>query len=355
VGAEEHRIVTDGRVNGRPARLVLDTGVSFPLAIAERAMAKFDLQRDEERPVDQATAHVLSGFSKGVRIELPPAYAVENAAFAILGDGPDSLEWDFDAIIGWPGMAGNQLLYDRRKGVLRIGQALETAAKDATTFPVLESNVLVFDAGEKGKPLPVLIDTGWSGGVQLSPALWKAWRAQNADRPHTVATLFSPSFGLVVLEQVLAPRLEIGTAVFSNVLVSEAPPSDARGSVPPAAVLGLAAFANHELLIDGISRKIHVAPAGPSAAIPAYNRLGATFRPGDMTARVAPRSPAADAGVRDGDVLVAIDSQPPEVYVAKLVTHSAWEQPAGTAITLTLNRAGERITRRVVLRKFLEF
>lgn len=56
----------------------------------------------------------------------------------------------------------------------------------------------------------------------------------------------------------------------------------------------------------------------------------------------------------DGDVLVAIDGLAPGAYAAKLTAPNVWEQPAGTGMTLTLDRAGQRITRRVVLSNFLD-
>lgn len=352
--AGERRLVTEGRINGRPARLVLDTGVSFPLAMPKRAMPKFSLAIDGGRSVDASAAHVIKGFSKPVRIELAPAYVAEDAVFAILEDGAETIDWDFDALIGWPGMDNNQLHYSRRKGIVLLGQHIQLEMQGWATFPMLDSNILVFDAGDKDRPLPVSIDTGWSGGIQLSPELWKAWRAQNGDRVHTFVSFFSPASGFAVREQVFARRIQIGKATFSNVLVSEAPPDEASGSIPPAATLGLAAFANRELLIDGVSRRVHVAPADAAEVLPDYNRLGATFMPRAMTAKVAPGSPAAAAGVKDGDMLVAIDGLTPMDYAANLVTQSAWEQPEGTVVELTLDRAGQRITRRVVLQNFLD-
>lgn len=350
--AEEERLVVEGRVNGRPARLVFDTGTSFPLAMPRHAMAKYDLELDEARPIDTAAAGVLEGFSVVGRIELPPAYVSDQAVFAILTDAPWTFEWGFDAIIGWPAGRDNRLHYSRRRG--SILEAVPNAATGWQAFSLLESNVLTFDAGGNGGPLEVMVDTGWSGGVQLSPELWKEWRAQNSDRPYTLVNLTSPAFGLVVLEQVFAPRLEIGGATLSNVLVSEAPPADeARGWVPPPVTLGLAAFASHELLIDGPGRMLYISPAESGGAPPPYNRLGATFLPGTMAAKVAPGSPTAAADIRDGDVLVAIEGREPGEFAAGLNVYSPWEQPAGTALTLTLERAGERISRRVLLEDFL--
>jgi len=234
-----------------------------------------------------------------------------------------------------------------------LGQHIQLDMPGWTTFPMLDSNVLVFEAGSKDRSLPVLIDTGWSGGVQLSPELWKAWRAQNGSS-HTLVGFFSPASGFQVREQVFARRIQIGNATFSNVLVSEAPAQEASGSAPPVASLGLAAFANHELLVDGVSRTVHIGPADRAPIVPNYNRLGATFVPGTMAATVVAGSPAAVADVKDGDVLIAIDGLAPADYAAKLTTHNAWEQPAGTVITLTLDRAGKRITRRAILQNFLD-
>ena len=86
--------------------------------------------------------------------------------------------------------------------------------------------------------------------------------------------------------------------------------------------------------------------------MPAYNRLGASFGP-DMSARVADNSPAAEADIRDGDVLVAINGQTPEAYAATVTGYHVWEQPAGTTVRLALRREVEIIERRVTLRDFL--
>lgn len=350
--AGEDRILTEGRIKGQPVQFVLDTGVSLPLLLTPPAAAKLGVSVDRPPPAGVGGAHMLAGFSKPVPIGLPPAFEPEQAVLGILASDAQGLEWDFDAIIGWPGFAANMLLYEPRQRAL-FGQRLDVDTSGWAAFPIMDSNVLVFDAGGDGKPLPVTVDTGWSGGIQLSSALWKSWRTANPGLRHTLTTHYSPSFGLVVMEQVLAESIAVGTAVFSNVLVSEAPPSDARGSLEPEALVGLAAFGNHALLIDGPGRKLFVRPAAAGAQPPSYNRLGATFLPGTMAARVAPGSPAAAGDIRDGDILVKIDGLQPAEYAARLRVHSVWEQPAGTAVRLALMREGAEIERRVVLQDFL--
>lgn len=230
--AGEDRISTEGRIKDQPVLFVLDTGVSLPLLLTPPAAAKLGISVDRPPPAGVGGAHILAGFSKPVPIGLPPAFEPEQAVFGILASDAQGLEWDFDAIIGWPGFASNMLLYEPGQRTL-FDPRLDVDRSGWAAFPILDSNVLVFDAGSEGKPFPVMVDTGWSGGVQLSPAQWKAWRAANPGRRYTLTTHYSPSFGLVVMEQVLAESIQLGAAVLSNVLVSEAPMSEARGSLEP--------------------------------------------------------------------------------------------------------------------------
>jgi S1-C subfamily serine protease len=67
---------------------------------------------------------------------------------------------------------------------------------------------------------------------------------------------------------------------------------------------------------------------------------------------VAPESPAAQADIRDGDVLIAINGMTPDAYAAT-VKGQVWEQPAGTAVQLSLRRGSAAIDRRVELQDFL--
>jgi membrane-associated protease RseP (regulator of RpoE activity) len=153
--------------------------------------------------------------------------------------------------------------------------------------------------------------------------------------------------GWVVLERVLAGELHLGQLTLKNVLVSPLP----DGLTDTAAVVGLAAFANHLLVVDGPGGSVLIGEPSAPLVTPAYNRLGASFGP-DSSARVASNSPAAEADIRDGDVLVAINGQTPDAYAATVDGH-VWAQPAGTTVQLTLRRESEIIERRVSLRDFL--
>jgi hypothetical protein len=338
----DERWAGSGTIAGQTATFILDTGAQQAFVIAAADSKRFGLEADRENPPE---APLFEAFSKPVEV-LPPGGQAQPVTFAILREtGAPGL--GMDAIVGWPVLKAYVTHYDRQRGILAIGPDVEPRLANAQSLPIIPSDYLVFDVGTDESPLPVLLDSGDSGGVMLSQPLWNAWRRDNPDLPHTYAWRYWLDTGWVVLERVLARELRLGQLTLRNVLVSPAP----EGTTDTVAVVGLTAFANHAVVIDGPGGSIHVGGPGRSLVLPGYNRLGASFGP-DNRARVAENSPAAHADIRDGDLLIGINGQTPDAY-ADTVRGHVWEQPAGTAVQLTLRRESETIERRVTLRDFL--
>ncbi len=341
--AGEERWAGRGAIAGQPAKFILDTGAQQAFIIAAADSKRFGLEVDRELPPE---AVLLDAISKPVEV-VPPGGQAQPVSFAILKEtGAPSI--GMDAIIGWPVLKAYVTHYDRQRSVMAIGPDVQPRLANARSLPIVPSDYLVFDAGTTDEPFPVLLDSGDSGGVRLSEPLWNEWRRQNRDLPSTYAWQYWLDGGWVVLELVLAREFRLGQLTLKNVLVSPLP----DGTADTAAVVGLAAFANHVLVIDGPGGSVRIGEPSASLAMPAYNRLGASFGP-DMSARVADNSPAAEADIRDGDVLVAINGQTPEAYAATVTGYHVWEQPAGTTVRLALRREVEIIERRVTLRDFL--
>jgi C-terminal processing protease CtpA/Prc len=116
-------------------------------------------------------------------------------------------------------------------------------------------------------------------------------------------------------------------------------------------------------VIDGKAGWVYAHPRIEPPPPYEYNRLGAVFVPkseqdDDLVAYVAAGSPAAIAGIRNGDLLLKID----ELDVTKWRTQPGilplsqfWEKPAGTGFVLTLKRGDATITVPVTLKNILGF
>ena len=178
---------------------------------------------------------------------------------------------------------------------------------------------------------------------------WKGWRAKNPDQPTSITAGTTP-YGLSVSEECWASKLTIGPFEIQNVPVSQSVPEMSLAAKDHEAVLGLAALDSFEVIIDGPNGRIYLNPCAARSVPYQYNRIGAVFVPKDkdsdlLTARVVKDSPAYKAGVRDGDILLAID----DVDVTKWKTDPKvlplsrfWERPAGTKLTLTVEREGKK-------------
>jgi hypothetical protein len=245
----DERWAGSGTIAGQTATFILDTGAQQAFVIAAADSKRFGLEADRENPPE---APLFEAFSKPVEV-LPPGGQAQPVTFAILREtGAPGL--GMDAIVGWPVLKAYVTHYDRQRGILAIGPDVEPRLANAQSLPIIPSDYLVFDVGTDESPLPVLLDSGDSGGVMLSQPLWNAWRRDNPDLPHTYGWRYWLDTGWVVLERVLARELRLGQLTLRNVLVSPAP----EGTTDTVAVVGLTAFANHAVVIDGPGGSIHV-------------------------------------------------------------------------------------------------
>jgi S1-C subfamily serine protease len=112
--------------------------------------------------------------------------------------------------------------------------------------------------------------------------------------------------------------------------------------------INTAAFVTTRLLRDGRVRRAYIGVAGQSVTVP--RRLarvhGLAAGAGVLVAGVEPESPAARAGVRDGDLIVAFDSRP--VSGVDDLHRSLTEAAVGRVTAVAVLRRGERLDLQVV-------
>jgi hypothetical protein len=206
------------------------------------------------------------------------------------------------------------------------------------------------------------VDTGFAGGVKLSPPLWRDWKAAHANQPFTVRGYYNPVAGLVVAEESWATGIAIGSLVLTDVPVMEADKADVvLGSSRNQVTLGLAALKRLNFIVDGKRGVAYfLAKKTPPAAYE-HNRLGAVFIPlnlqsDDLIGHVVKGSPAWEAGIRNNDVLMSIGGLDVTKWRTDpniLPLSRFWESPPGSKRELTLKRGRKIFKVNVILRQIL--
>ncbi len=208
----------------------------------------------------------------------------------------------------------------------------------------------------------MLIDTGDEDAVSLSNERWREWKAAHPSQPVTLSAAYMPGAGLTVAEVSWADELSLDGLVLHGVVVKECNAAQARlGGPGYAASLGLGALARLDLAINGKGGVAYTHPRTDAPLASKHNRLGAVFVPrsdqnDELVAHVAVGSPAALAGVRDDDVLLAIgelDVTPWRTHPEILPFRKYWEKEAGTKVVLTLKRDQEILKVTATLKNLL--
>jgi C-terminal processing protease CtpA/Prc len=118
----------------------------------------------------------------------------------------------------------------------------------------------------------------------------------------------------------------------------------------------MAAISRLEVIVDGVHECAYFRPRATPALPYNHNRAGVTFAPtleGDnslanLSAHVIKGTPADEAGIRDGDVLIKINGRPPS-----LAEGPNFFSPAGEKVDLVVRRGREEFHTTVVLRDLI--
>jgi hypothetical protein len=360
-GQAEERIWLEAQINGKPVRLVFDTGAD-KLVLFPTAAKRLGLKVTGPPP---GTAPELGGVIGGVTEDCTLSFhSTAVRVYFNVVDTPAYVRWEEeDGVLGWGMVSSNIFLID---AVARTVTPLAKVPSEATSWtrlPLQTNSILSLEIPhESGPATALLVDTGNPNGVALHPQSWRKWKAAHTNQAATVEAYFMPGAGLVVKEEMWANQLALGPVLLTDVPVIEANSAEvALGSNQFEASLGFAALKRLDLIVDGKHRVAYVRPKRTRPVPYEHNRLGAAFVPrdsqsDDLVASVAEGSPAWDAGIRTKDVLLSID----ELDVIKWRSDPAilpfsrfWERPPGTKLKLTVKRDERTLTITVTLRQIL--
>ena len=359
----DQRIWIPAKLNGQSLRLAFDTGSSDLIILRSVAEAR-GIKFSPPAPGARADpGQVLVGTTEPVRFEIF-GRALVNVRLNVFDPAVPSVLGG-DGVIGWTNIRSNLWFLSGASLNLTVlnglppGVADWTKLKERTDQRVLS---LVLPRERSGGAALLGIDTGSPDGVELSPEQWAQWRSAHPKQPVSLLSYYMPGAGVVVSEEAWADDIDLFGLTLHGVPVSCM--NAVETSLQPAgtvAVLGLAALLRMDIVFDGKGGVTYAHPLGLKPLKYVHNRLGAVFVPAtpdatDLVAHVASGSPAAMAGVMDGDVLLKIDRLDVTAWRTQpgiLPLSRFWEDSPGKHYRLTLRRAGKVVTVDAVLRVIL--
>jgi hypothetical protein len=360
VGQAEERLWLEATINGKPAHLAFDTGTTglilFPRAVARLGLAFTNAPEDFELAPGEAP----KGRTEECDLKIGATSVRTSFGYFEI---PKMLDRVTDGVVGWRPVRENIVMVDASRGTVNC---LAEAPGDVTNWIEFRlqtnSSVLLLEIPSgSGSQSNMAVDTGYDGGVKLSPNRWRVWKAAHADQPMTLEGYYTPQAGTVVSEQAWSEQLAIGPLQITEVVVTEADRADVALGQGYEATLGLAALKRLDLVIDGKRGIAYLRAKDTPPADYQYNRSGAVFVPRDLQSAdligyVVEGSPAWEAGIRNGDVLTRIadlDVTRWRTDPAVLPLARFWTRPPGTKLELTLRRGKKVFEAEIVLRQIL--
>jgi predicted aspartyl protease len=346
-----NHIYVDVKLNGRTFSMLVDTG-------AANVMTPTTARRLGLRPVGDARVWGSGEFSEAAAFTRVNAMAVggvqlRNQLFAVV-----PLE-QLSEIEGVPfhGMIGYEL-FKRFIGEIDYGARTLSLTDTAVWSPAAASVAVPFvfngtvpevEGDIDGIPASFDIDTGsrMSVGLHSPFVLRHGLRARFRPSIETVTGwgLGGPSRGTVARVK----RLRLGPIAVNDVVVDMSRQTQGVLShAVPAGNIGSGLLRRFTITLDYPRQRIHFAPNARTVTPDTYDRSGLWINregPAFKVVAVVERSPAALAGVAEGDLIVAVDGVRASAIALGELRDRWTEQSPGTVVKLTLRRES---TERVV-------
>jgi len=196
------------------------------------------------------------------------------------------------------------------------------------------------------------VDAGSAAGITLTAPFARAAGLPRAGAPTIDVILGYGAGGPVEATALRAESFTVGAITFPDPMVAIARPTGVFAEADLAGNIGGEVLRRFTVTLDAPGGKLYLVPNARLRDPLAFNRAGVFARAdaaGDTVVLVVPNGPGAEAGVRAGDVLVAVDGAPK--------THdqigAAWLRPAGTRVAVTLRRGGRTVDATIVLRDLI--
>ncbi len=352
--AYDERIWVEARINDKPVRFAFDTGTDTPVLLFSTAAQRLGLK---VTPPDYkpASGRVAAGKTELCNMQLGMSDFKTSLAVIDVPAYFNGLNENIDGLLGWPACKHNIILADFVSHQITFSTKVprESLAWMKFRIDTNKDDLALKPFPNKGDKLSINIDSGSTYGVEINSKGWHDWKLAHTNQPMTLEAYYTPNMGLVVREESWADKISLGTLTLTNVPVMEADSTD-MASQPTLqtnyeVTLGFAVLKRLDIVIDGKHGITYLRPKQTPSMPYNHNRLGAVFVPRDLqgndtttlVAHVVDKSPAYEAGIHNGDILLNQE------------VNGTFEQPAGTEVHFKLKRDDKIFKTTAILRNIL--
>jgi predicted aspartyl protease len=322
----QHQIVIKGQANGKKdLTLLFDTGASAPVFDASLGVQGLnfpDRVVQEADGLSSARSLLLDDIGIGQDGQMVHARNI-GVLISDMSQVSKVLGRKIDGIVGLSFMSGYVIEIDYAKKALRFMSPRRFTVADrkpdnqsSFLLPLVDSdpkhgisNVLVSGALVSDYEYDFILDTGFGGYVSVARSAAELSGLLKNETPRIPAESLSVSHRFHS-DKIRASYLMLGAINLSNrVIQVDTRNGDSYGQ---SGIIGNRLLQNYRLILDYPRRKLWLerATTKEEADDTAKPILGLTVRADGSVirvVRVAPASPAAHAGVHDGDAIVRLD------------------------------------------------
>ena len=334
-----NRIIAQARINGHDTPVVLDSGAgatavdrAFARAIGLPAGVKIEAQGTG----GAAEAELVPGVTLqlgGMRFEKMTVVVIDLQPVA------KGLGRPVNVILGREFFNSAAVSIDWAASTMKvISPKSFTPPRDALAIPLGTMGpfhtVPVSIAG--GPEITAMLDVGNGGAIALPKAYWEK-RADLANLPYADSRAGGVG-GLHRLRAVTLPQVAFGGRTFTNVPAELGEADENEANRPPN--VGIDMLKPFRATLDFGRSRLYLAPGDKADFL--RDRSGARFDlAGDRlkVIFVSPESPAARAGLKAGDEIVAVDGRKVNAHY---YDRAEWSRgQAGRAVSLTRANGGQ--------------
>jgi hypothetical protein len=364
----ENNILIQFRINNsQPAWFILDTGANINL-VNERLFQSLGLGAERSVNLTGGGGGAVSGsFNEGVTVSLPGVEAYNQAtASAPLGPLPSYFGRDVEGIIGTPFIKNFVVEIDYARGVLtfydpkvynlsRERNAVELENRNGYPFMKVALSV----TGRNTVTDYFMIDSGSIRVLQVNKPFADAHRILEALPKANIAEGLGGAgvAGSTKFVDARVSSLRLGRYVIRRPVVSISQDAEGFGASGDAGVIGGELLRRFTVTLDYQSKRMLMKPNAHFKELYEADMSGLELvtKADDFKVirinRVRPHFPADEAGLREGDTLVAVDGRPATEFDLDKLTRMF--RRAGRVYLLTVERGGQVINARMKMRRVL--